>query len=870
MNNNTNNTDNTEIIQKRNININKSKLFDKIGILDVEGNNINPFTNEPYKNIYFDSSKEISDSNPTYQFLSNIWSNFPMYKVKEEAIKLLYENQVILIISGTGSGKTVLTPKFLLHVLNYQGKIGITNPKRPPTKENAKYAAKTLDVKLGEEVGTKYRGSDSSLYSASKSKLIYTTDGYIRARLKNDPLLLDFDAIIIDEAHERNVQIDMILLLLKDVIKLRPKFKLVIMSATVNEKIFKDYFPENEFKFGFLDAGSETHYEVKEYFLEEFTNFKKPINKFDKNGNLENDAYIEVAVDTAIKILTTTDEGDILVFFTGSKEIQMGCQLLDSKLSKINKNRSNKVLCGSLSAGTEDEMKNILINAKKYKENGRYNRKIVFATEVVESSITIKGIDYVIDSGLKNNDMFYSKKNLNALERKYISKASHRQRKGRTGRIQPGFCYNLFTKEEYEKFLDYPLPPIKTEDISDSILQFIADREKVSHINFPFSYDIDGGDKKKKTKLILKNNSKEIHKIFQPVSLNKFLLKLIEAPPIDTVKRILHRLFALGVIEINEGIGKITDLGRAIAVFDTYPEIGKMLISGYNYHCRDEIITLAAIYTNENFKYKMDSIFRKFKTNTKDEKEKEREKKEYDRIKKKWVNSMGDPFSILDIYKAFYERNYDTVDRRTGRIIKEKKGEAKQWCKDNYLSYNILESVKQDSKDFNRKFGKVVSIFREKHPENRPTNLFLESPPILSEKKEENILMAILDAYYINLMKKLGDKKFTNCFPPEKSIAGLAIDSLFKNVKSKYTYAVYTELKSIFGRESYSIITKVPLSFVEKLKISKEGEILEDCFKKVKTEKKERQTSKKRQTTRKRRSSKKRYRRRSRSKKSRK
>jgi len=298
----------------------------------------------------------------------------------------------------------------------------------------------------------------------------------------------------------------------------------------------------------------------------------------------------------------------------------------------------------------------------------------------------------------------------------------------------------------------------------------------------------------------------------------------------------LDRFIALNVIEKKDNIGFVTDLGRAMAVFDTYPEIARMLIAGYNYHCRDEVVILAAIYNMEDFRYKMDSIFLRFKPTTKNEKEKSEEKKKYDKIKKKWTNSMGDQFSLLDIYNAFYERKYDTVDRRTGRIIRERKGDAKQWCKENYLHFNTLEKIKQEAKDIQRKFGKVIQIFREKHPENKPTHIFLDNPPEISEKKEENILKAIFDGYYINLLKKIGNK-YINCFPPVKTITGLPMDSLFAGIKSKYNYAIYSELKSIFGRASYAIVANIPPSYIKNLMDSKKGLVVADCFKKMDEEK---------------------------------
>ena len=209
---NKNKSNNTQ--KKRNTSVNKKDLFREIGILDPKGLQLNPLTGEAYTNMYYNPNMPIDEHNPTYTFHSEIWSNFPMYTKRMETIKAIYENQVVLIISGTGSGKTVLTPKFALHSMNYQGRIAITNPKRLPSKANAIYAAQQLDVKLGKEIGLKYKGSDSAHYSVNDAKLIYCTDGYVLARLRYDPMLSDFDCVIIDEAHERNVNIDLLLLLL--------------------------------------------------------------------------------------------------------------------------------------------------------------------------------------------------------------------------------------------------------------------------------------------------------------------------------------------------------------------------------------------------------------------------------------------------------------------------------------------------------------------------------------------------------------------------------------------------------------------------------------------------------------------------------
>jgi HrpA-like RNA helicase len=340
-------------------------------------------------------------------------------------------------------------------------------------------------------------------------------------------MLTDFDCVIIDEAHERNVNIDLLLLLLKDLIKRRPDFKLIIMSATVNEKIFIDYFPKKEFKFAFIDAGSVSYFPIEEYFLD------KPVNSFDDNGNLQGDAFIDAAVDRIVKILTETQEGDILVFFSGKGEAQDGIMKLHRQLEKVNKNLDSKIFADVLHAGTPKEAQNLLVNNKKYKENTKFTRKVIFATEVAESSITVKGLDFVIDSGLANDNIYYGAKNMVSLEKKYTAKANHRQRKGRVGRKRPGTCYNLFTKKEYEeKFPDYPDAPILSDDISNFILLFLSNQEFVTHINYPFTYPN------------IKNNSKKITggtaNYGVGTDLATFLATMIEKPPIDNVKRILE------------------------------------------------------------------------------------------------------------------------------------------------------------------------------------------------------------------------------------------------------------------------------------------------------------------------------------------
>ena len=798
--NNSNNKNEEIELKERNITINKKKLFEPIGILDPSGIRNNPLTGQPYENMYYNPKLPDTIYNKTYEGFSSKWASYPMYEKRETSINTIYNNQVILIVSGTGSGKTVLTPKFALHTLNYQGRIAITNPKRTPSKKNAEFAAMCMDVKLGTFVGMKYRGSDPSSYS-SNCNLIYTTDGWVLQKLMKDPMLKELDMVIIDEAHERGINIDLLLLLLKELLLRRPTFKLIIMSATINAEIFTNYFPQKEFKYGMIDAGEIPNYPIKEIFID------RPINRLDPSGIIINDEYIESAVDKVIMILMENPVGDILVFFPGKKDTNEGSMLLHKKLEKINKSLDSKIFCSSLTASTDSQTERLLTNANEYKRSGQYTRKVIFATDVAESSMTFPGVDFIVDTGLAHKNIFYAEKNMEAIEKKYIAKSSHKQRKGRTGRTGPGTCYNLFTLVEYNNFKDFTLSPILSEDISSELTKFLSNNNLITHINFPIVYNTKHNDMRE---------------------LSTFLSKFIEAPLVESVQIIMNRLLALDIIHIENNVGRITDLGRAVAAFETLPEIGRMIISGYNHRCRDDIINLAAIL--DVVEFRMDGVFQRFRPSSKNNAVKKAEKKIYENTIHKWANSMGDHFSLIHIYNEFCKYKYDRVNRKTGVIIQNKKGDAKQWCDTHFLHYKTLENVKEVAQHINQKFGKVMSIYREKNPTTPPTYIFMDEPPIISEKTSDNIIRAITDGFYINLLKKSDNLKYTNCFPLQKTIGGFSRESLFATTKSPTIYALYTQLKSILGKTNYAIISKIPPNIIEDIQKSNKYKYIEYCI----------------------------------------
>ena len=761
--------------------------MNKIGILDPLGSHNNPLTNQPFSN--------------NYKNLSNIWTNLPVYSLAEKFIKLFQKNQVFLLISGTGSGKTVLVPKFLLHALNYKGKIAITNPKQIPSASAASFAAATLDVKLGDQVGYSFKGSNPK-HKSKNNKLLYCTDGLLVAMMTgNDPYLDEFSGVIIDEAHERNVRIDLLLLLMKNVLQKRKDFKFIIMSATINAKQFEDYY--KEFGIITLEASGKPNFPVNEIFLD------KEINKFDKNNNLiieqgKTPKFIEKAVDILINILKNTKDGDILVFLTGQKDIDDACKLLNKKVKNIT-NIDYKPYCAGLTGSTKGNNKNLAVNVSKYKNLG-YDRKIVMSTDVAESSITIDNLDFVIDSGLSNVSKFYPNANIDALEKSYISKASHNQRKGRTGRIKEGTCYNLFTENEYnKKFNDYTDPPILNENIIQIILSLMKEKY-ITGVIYPFEY--------------------KDSKLQDNYLLNEYLSRLITKPKIENIMFALDRLFLLGCLEIktsnkNNKLLTISELGRAVDKFKIDPKLGRALISSYNYGCKNEMLIIVSMM--EKYSGKMNDIFEKLiiPYNYKNNKSKEKKlREEYNNKIKQWKNNYGDLFALLKIYNKFKEYQYDerkfNKNKKNFVVSKKRKGNPKEWCIKNYINYNKILGVKEIIRQNNNVLKQIISVKNSnnknsKNFENMNKNkkmyknkLFVYDKPKKYDDNNLNIIRSLLDGYFINI-NQLNKKEYISCLPNIKTKTIPQKSSYLKTPK----YMFSDSIVNIFGNLSFNINTKI-------------------------------------------------------------
>lgn len=618
----------------------KKKYAEKIGILDPLGENPNPLTDKPYSDAYRNLAKQV-------------WSNFPAYKDAEKIIDQIIEHNVILVISGTGSGKTVLFPKFVLHALNYKGKVVITLPKQVVTQSSAKFAADTLDVNLGEEVGYKYRNSGKGTVG-DKTKLLYCTDGTLVAMLLSDPKLKEYDAVLVDEAHERKVNIDFLLYLLKNVVTIRPEFKLVIMSATINESIFREYF--KGLNYINLEIGTKPNYSIKSIFL-------------NKDIDIEKNEYIKEGLSIIKKIISDDeDKGGIIFFVTSVNETNDTCDTLN-----LGGGFKETNLCISLYSGMDEDEQKKATDKNYYRQFvGPNGRKVIISTNVAESSLTIDGASYVIDSGLEIKSRYDPIDRVDILEKGLITSAQARQRMGRTGRTGPGTCYHLYTEETFNnKMIKFPLPSIKVESISYEMLRLLA---------------IEGID--------------------DISTLKSTLNKFIEPPDKKYVDAELDYLYNLDIITSVDGKGTLSNLGKIVADLQIEPTVARMIITAFRLNCFREVVSVISVI--DTIKGSLEQLFispaNVLSDNDSNKNKMYNMMKKFNIAKEQFSNKYGDHIAILKIFGE-YEKNRDDHDKQKEWAYKHfiKRGNIedayKTYTKMKYRYRNKLHELKLSKPD---------------------------------------------------------------------------------------------------------------------------------------------------------------------------
>jgi ATP-dependent helicase HrpA len=450
--------------------------------------------------------------------------NFPDLPVtgkKDDIAKLIQENQVVVVCGETGSGKTTQLPKICLSIgRGAAGFIGHTQPRRIAARTVADRIAEELGEPIGKSVGYKIRFNDKT-HADSLVKLM--TDGILLAESQNDPYLNQYDTIIIDEAHERSLNIDFLIGYMKWLLPKRPDLKLIITSATIDTQRFSDHFN----KAPIIEVSGRTYPVDVRY---------RPIvpkeDADDEKATDETGDELQNAILDAVDELYRDLRGDILIFLSGEREIRETAE----SLKKHHPTQYEILPLYSKLSVSEQE--------RVFKPKGGKTR-IVLATNVAETSLTVPGIRCVIDTGHARISRYSHRSKIQRLPIERISQSSANQRAGRCGRVAEGICIRLYSYEDYLARPEFTEPEIMRTNLSAVILQMISlnlgDIEE-----FPF-------------------------------------IEPPEEKMIRDGKTVLHEVNAL------DKSGKLTDIGKQLAKFPTDPKLARMLVAAAHEHCLTEV-----------------------------------------------------------------------------------------------------------------------------------------------------------------------------------------------------------------------------------------------------------------------------------------
>ncbi|MBE9559726.1 MAG: ATP-dependent RNA helicase HrpA [Proteobacteria bacterium] len=451
----------------------------------------------------------------------------PVAQKSDVIKKTIQENQVTILCGETGSGKTTQLPKICLDIgLGIRGKIGHTQPRRLAARAVSQRIAEELNTELGNEVGFKVRFSDKS---NDRSYIKLMTDGILLAECNHDPLLNQYDTIIIDEAHERSLNIDFLLGYLNRLIKKRKDLKIIITSATIDPERFSKHFDNAPI----INVSGRTYPVEVRY---------RPYQSAEE----ENSKTLQDGIIEAVNELSKIDRGDILVFLSGERDIRETADALSKE--QHNRYLDNTEVLPLLARLSNAEQNRIFHPSSR--------RRIILATNVAETSLTVPGIKYVIDSGVARISRYSWRSKIQRLPIEKISQASANQRKGRCGRVSAGICIRLYDEDDFDLRDEFTEPEIKRTNLASVILQM--ENMRLGHIDdFPF----------------------------------------VEPPEDRLINDGYKLLFELGAIDRQH---KLTKIGKHIGHFPIDPKLARILLQAKNENAlREVLIIVSALATQD-------------------------------------------------------------------------------------------------------------------------------------------------------------------------------------------------------------------------------------------------------------------------------
>jgi len=494
--------------------------------------------------------------------------SLPVYAFRDQLIQAVRENQIMIVVGETGSGKTTQLTQYLAEAgFTNNGMIGCTQPRRVAAVSVAKRVAEEVGCQLGQEVGYTIRFED---VTCPATKIKYMTDGMLQREILMDPDLKRYSVIMLDEAHERTIATDVLFALLKKTIKKREDLKIIVTSATLDADKFSEYFNSCPI---FTIPGRT--------FPVEILYSREP----------ESD-YLDSALTTVMQIHLSEPMGDILVFLTGQEEIDTACEILYERMKALGPGVPELIILPVYSALPSE------MQSKIFEPAPPGSRKVVVATNIAETSITIDFIYYVVDPGFVKQNAYDPKLGMDSLVVTPISQAQANQRAGRAGRTGPGKCFRLYTEAAYQsEMLPTTIPEIQRQNLSHTILML-----KAMGINDLLRFDF------------------------------------MDPPPVNTMLTALEELYALGALD-DEGL--LTRQGRKMADFPMEPSLSKVLIASIDKGCSDEMVTIVSMLNLLQVFYRP--------------KEKQAQA---DQKKAKFHDPSGDHLTLLNVYTSWKNNGY--------------------------------------------------------------------------------------------------------------------------------------------------------------------------------------------------------------------
>lgn len=542
----------------------------------------------------------------------------PIYQAKTQLINKLRQLNNAVLIGETGSGKTTQIPQYLYEAgIGRQGIIAITQPRRVAAISLAGRVAEEKKVQPGKLVGYTVRFED---VTSSETKLKFMTDGMLLREAIGDPLLLRYTVVILDEAHERTVHTDVLFGVVKSAQRKRTEqnkipLKILVMSATMDVDLFSQYF--NKSPVLYLEG---RQHPIQIYYT------KQPQSD-----------YLQAALVSVFQIHQEAPPShDILVFLTGQEEIEA----LARTCRDISKHLPDT--CGPMTVVPLYASLPPTQQLRVFHPAPKGSRKVILSTNIAETSITISGIKYVIDTGMVKAKRYNPDSGLEVLAVQRVSKAQAWQRAGRAGREDAGFCYRLYTEEEFDNFASMTVPEIQRCNLASVILQLLA-------LGVPDVLNFD------------------------------FMSK----PSPESMQKAVEQLDILGAVNRKDDQVLLTPLGKKMASFPLEPRFSKTLLISPDFSCTEEILTIISLLSVDSVLYnppaRRDDVLA---------------------VRKKFISSEGDHITLLNIYRAFKKVSGNKewcrenfVNSRNMGLVSEVRAQLRDIC----IKMNMkLESSQSD------------------------------------------------------------------------------------------------------------------------------------------------------------------------------